>query len=185
MISNLFLQALGEQADLSGLAFFAPIFVFLIVFAVMYALFKKSEIIGETNFIQLFVAFLIATVFVTAGSVQQVVLNVIPWFVVLLVALFFILVMAGFIGKKEDFVGKGVGWVFIVLLILVFVISGVKVFSGVLGPYIPGAGFGVGGDPEILTFLDWLYSPRVLGAGLLILAAAIVSWILVKVKKGD
>lgn len=171
-------------ADVSAVTYFAPILAFMVVFALMFALLKKSKLLGENTFIQIFISFLIATIFVIAGSVRQVVLNVIPWFAVLLLALFFILMLAGFIGKSEDFIGKKMGWLFIAALIFIFIISGVKVFSGVLWPYLPGPAFGSGAsDPELLFFLSWLYSPRVVGALLLIGAAALTSWVLVRKAK--
>lgn len=166
-------------ADVSAFTYFAPILAFLIVFIIMFALLRATKILGEEKFIQLFAAFIIATVFVTASSVRQVVLDVIPWFALLLIALFFILALAGFIGKK-DMVGKPIGWVFIVLLIIVFLIAGVKVFSSTLAPYLPGPSFGAGGDADLLGFFGWLYSPRVAGAILLLGVAALVSWVLVK-----
>jgi hypothetical protein len=170
-------------ADVSSITYFAPILAFLIVFVIMYALLRKTQILGEERFTHLFIAFLIATVFVTAASVRQIVLNVVPWFAVLVIALFFILVLAGFIGKPEEIIGKRVGWIFVIVLILIFLISGIKVFSSSLGSYLPGPYYGAGGDQQILFFLDWLYSPRIVGAALLLGVAAVVSWVLVKSKK--
>ena len=167
--------------DVSAITYFAPILSFLIVFVLMFALLAKTKILGEEKFIQLFVSFLIATIFVTAASVRQLVLDVIPWFAVFLVALFFILVLAGFVGKG-DLVGKKLGWFFIVLVIALFLISGIKIFSSTFAPYLPGSSYGLGGDTDVLFFTDWLYSARVLGAILLIGVAALVSWVLVKSK---
>ncbi|HIG52212.1 hypothetical protein CXT76_00850 [Candidatus Parvarchaeota archaeon] len=168
-------------ADISSIAYFTPILVFLIVFVIMFALLARTKILGESKFIQLFISFLISTIFVTAGSVNQIVLNVVPWFVVLIVALFFILALAGFIGKSDELVGKGLGWFFVGLLILIFLISGIKVFSATIGPYLPGSDL-PGGDQDILRITDWIYSPRVAGAALLLAVTAVVSWILVKTK---
>jgi len=168
-------------ADVSAITYFAPILSFLIVFVLMFALLAKTKILGDEKFIQLFVSFIIATVFVTAASVRQLVLDVIPWFAVFIVALFFILLLAGFIGKG-DMIGKGVGWIFIVLIIIVFIISGIKLFSTTFTSYLPGPTYGSGGNSNILYFTDWIYSSRVLGAALLLGVAAIVSWVLVKTK---
>ena len=109
------------------------------------------------------------------------VLDVIPWFAVFVVALFCILALAGFIGKG-DLIGKGVGWVFIILVIALFVISGVKIFSIAFTPYLPGPSYGTGGNSDILYFTDFIYSARFLGAALLLGVAALVSWVLVKTK---
>jgi len=170
-------------ADVSVVTYFAPILAFFIVFVLMYALLNKTKVIGENTWILLFVSFIIATIFVTAGSVSQVLLNVIPWFAILVVALFFILLLSGFVGEI-DAIRKGVNWFFVILLVLVFIISGVKVFSHTLSPYLPGPYFGAGdADPQVLFFLDWLYTPRIIGAVLLLGLAALVSWVLVKYGK--
>ncbi len=168
-------------ADVSAITYFAPILSFLIVFVLVFALLAKTKLLGEEKFIQLFISFIIATVFVTAASVRQLVLDVIPWFAVFIVALFFILVLTGFMGKT-DIVGKGTGWFFIVLVIAAFIISGIKLFSSTFAPYLPGPSYGIGGDLDILYFTDWIYSSRVLGATLLLGVAALVSWVLVKSK---
>ena len=168
-------------ADVSAIAYFAPILSFLMVFVLMFALLAKTKILGEEKFIQLFISFLIATIFITAASVRQLVLDVVPWFAVFTIALFFILVLAGFIGKG-DLVGKGVGWFFILLVIALFVISGIKLFATTFASYLPGPTYGSGGNTNIIYFTDWIYSSRVLGAALLLGVAAIVSWILVKTK---
>ena len=167
-------------ADVSAFVYFLPILAFLIVFAIMLAVLNKTKLLGENIYVQLFFSFVIATIFVTATSVRQLVLNVLPWFAVLIIALFLLMVLIGFIGKTDFTVGKGAGWVFVILLIIIFLVSGIKVFSGTIGPYIPGSPTAGTGDPTLTNFFGWLYSPQVAGAFLLIIVAALVSWVLVK-----
>ncbi len=167
-------------ADVSAFVYFAPILAFLIVFAIMLAILHKTKLIGENIYVQLFFSFVIATVFVTATSVRQLVLNVIPWFAVLIIALFLMMVLIGFMGKTDTMIGKGFAWIFVILLIITFLVSGIKVFSSTVGPYIPGSPTAGTGDPTLTNFFDWLYSPQVAGAILLIIVAALVSWVLVK-----
>jgi len=167
-------------ADVSAFVYFAPILAFLIVFAIMLAILHKTKLIGENIYVQLFFSFVIATVFVTATSVRQLVLNVIPWFAVLIIALFLMMALIGFMGKTDTMIGKGFAWIFVILLIITFLVSGIKVFSSTVGPYIPGSPTAGTGDPTLTNFFDWLYSPQVAGAILLIIVAALVSWVLVK-----
>ncbi len=168
-------------ADISAFVFFLPIFAFLIVFSIVFAVLNKFKIIGENLFFQLFFSFVVATIFITASSARQVVLNVIPWFAVLIVAILLLLMLVSFIGKA-DVIGKGMAWVFVVLLIIIFFVAGIKVFASTLSPYLPGS-TSKGGDSTLLRFFSWLYSPRVAGAFLLILSAAFVSWILARKTK--
>jgi hypothetical protein len=169
-------------ADVSAFVYFLPIFAFLIVFSIVFAVLNRYKIIGENMFFQLFFSFVVATIFVTASSARQVVLNVIPWFAVLIVAMLLLLFLVSFIGKADIVASKGVAWIFIILLIIVFFIAGIKVFASTLGPYLPGSTSNEG-NPTLINFFDWLYSPRVAGAFLLILAAVFVSWILVRKAK--
>lgn len=169
-------------ADLTSFVYFAPVLAFLAVFGIMFALLTKTKILSDKPPMNIFISFVIATIFITAGSVRQLVLNVIPWFAVLLIALFLIMALVGFMGKTEAVMGKGVAWIFVVLLILVFLVSGIKVFSNSLAPYWPTATYEdvSAGDPGLVGFFSWLYSPRVKGFFLLIGVAAFTTWVLVR-----
>jgi hypothetical protein len=168
--------------DVSSFVYFAPVLAFLAVFGIMVAVLHKTKLFGDKIPINIFVSFVIATIFVTAGSVRQLVLNVIPWFAVLLIALFLIFVLVQFMGKTDAVMGKGLAWVFVVLLIIIFLVSGIKVFSNSLAPYWPTATYEdvSRGDVGLVGFFSWLYSPRVKGFFLLIGIAALVTWILVR-----
>ena len=70
---------------------------------------------------------IVAVVFSTMAGVPRYVEAVTPWFVVLIVALFFILIIIGLSQQKISSIMKpGFVWVFIVLLILVFLVAYVK-----------------------------------------------------------
>ncbi len=159
--------------DISGISYFAPLLAFLVVFVIVFALLNKTKLLGENAFIQLFVSFVIGTIFVSAAGVRDYVLTITPWFAVLIVSLFFVLFVIGFVGKPAESMTKGVGIVFILLLIIIFLFSGFVVFSEFLIPYLPGG-------PA-----SWIYSSRVVGALLLLVISAIVSWILVRRVKED
>jgi len=169
-------------ADLSAITFFAPIAVFLIVFIIMYLVLTKTKILGENAWAILFISFLIASIFVSVAGARQYIQTIVPWFAVLIISLVFLLIIIGFIGKPAEFMTKPVGVVFVILFALVFLISGFFIYSNVLVAYLPGAGFGTGESLEATMALDWLYSPRVGGAILLVVISAIVSWVLVKAK---
>lgn len=154
--------------DISGISYFAPILAFLVVFVIIFALLNKTKLIGENAFIQIFVSFLIGTIFVSAAGVRDYVLTITPWFGLLIISLFFVLFVIGFVGKPVEFMTKGIGIIFILLLIIVFLVSGFVVFSETLAPYLPG-----GRE-------SWVYSSRVVGALLLVVISAIVSGVLVR-----
>jgi len=152
--------------DISGLSYFMPIFGFLFVFVIVYALLSKIELLGDNKFINLLISFIIAVIFSTLGSMQEYVQTVTPWpwFVVLVIALFFILIIIGLSQQKISEVMKpGFVWVFIILLILVFLISAIKVFS-IWQPL-----------KEFVTM-----EGSIAGAIILLVIAAITAWVLTK-----
>lgn len=169
-------------ADATVIAYFAPIWAFLAVFVIMFALLAKTELLGKSKWLNLFVSFVIASIFVSAASVQQYVLTIVPWMAVLVISLFFILVLIGFIGKGE-WMHKGIGIVVVIAAVVVFIVSGVKVFYTVISPYFPGStDYGLGASANGLVFSDWFFSGPVLGAIFLLALSGIISWVLVKAK---
>ncbi len=166
-------------ADASAIAYFAPVWAFLAVFIVMFALLAKTKVLGEGKWLNLFISFVISSIFISAAGVPQYVLTIVPWMAVLIISLFFILLLIGFVGGIDW--SKGIGAVVVVVAILVFVISGVKVFYGVIGPYLPWSlDYGTGAGLEGLTFSSWFFSGPVLGAIFLLILSGLVSWVLVK-----
>ena len=167
-------------ADVTAIAFFAPIAAFLVVFIVGFAILAKTKILGESKFVQLFISFLIAAIFVSAAGVRELVQTIVPWFAVLLISLFLFLIVVGFVGKDVSFLSKPLGIIGVIALGVIILVSGFVVFSDVLINYLPGPGFGTGENLEATVFLDWLYSARVWGAILLVVISAGVAWFLAK-----
>ena len=154
--------------DVSSITYFEPILAFLIVFVVMFAVLAKTKILGEDNkFVNIFVSFLIATIFVSAAGVTEYVLTITPWFAVLLISVLFILVLTGFVGQI-DLVKKGTAVAALIVLGIVFLVSGYVVFSSYLN------------NPGVLRILDLISDSRVSGGIVLLVVALIVSWILAK-----
>ena len=150
--------------DISFLTYFAPILAFLIVFVVMFAILAKTELIGNNQFAQIFVSFLVASIFVAAAGVREYVLTITPWVAFLLISLLFIFIIMGLVGKDIEFLHKGIGIFFVIVVIIVFLVSGYIIFSSYLSPY----------------FTEEFLTSRIGGAALLLIICAIVSWILVR-----
>ncbi|MBX4211933.1 hypothetical protein KW787_00555 [Candidatus Pacearchaeota archaeon] len=162
-----------SQIDLSGIVIFLPLLSFLFVFIVVFVVLNKTKVI-ENKFIELLASFILATVFVSAIGPRNYVLSIIPWFAVLIVSLFLMLALIGFIGGDfakswSPMVGRG----FAIFLIVIFIVSAIMVFSSYFEAYLPGG-------PS--NFSEWAYSPRITGAFLLIVVGALVSWVLVRSK---
>jgi hypothetical protein len=154
--------------DFSGLASIIPVFGFLLVFVVVYALLSKTNVLGENKFVHLFTSFCIAIIFLVSANAVEYVKIVTPWFVTFLVSMLFILILAGLMrGKMEDFIKPGVAWIIIIILIIIFVGSAVYVFADVINQYLSG--------PK-----EFLLRPQIFGGIILIILALFTSWLITK-----
>ena len=169
-------QQLKMVVDISIVNFLTPIAVFILALVIMFAILKKVPLLGDSNVINVIVSVIVAVIFASVSSAREYIRTVTPWFVILVVALFFILFLVSFsLGKFEGM--RWIGIVFIVLLAIVFILSAVQVFN--LAPYLPGASES-GGSDIVLGYKHWLLQDNVLGAALLIIIAAIVVWVVLK-----
>ncbi|MFH1308062.1 MAG: hypothetical protein ABIH72_04375 [archaeon] len=159
---------MANMVDVSGLEYYMPIFSFLFIFVIIFALLAKTKLLGENKFINLIISFVIAIIFTLITSIRSFVETVVPWFAVLIVALFFVLMIIGFSQKKmEDMMKPGLAWVFIALLVIVFLVAAIVVFPGTL-------------EPLYDDFTDWTDSGGIAGGILLIIIAAIAAWVVAK-----
>jgi len=157
-----------------------PVFSFLFVFIVVYAILAKTELLGENQFINLLISFIMSVIFISFSSLELYVITVLPWFVILLVLVFLVLVIAGFSsGKMDKIMTTRLGWAVASILIVIFLIAAIKVFNPVLHPDLVVTEGGSG--PGIMEQLSYLLSTStVAGTLLLIIAAIVVSWVIAR-----
>ncbi len=113
--------------DISGLYFFMPVFSFLFVFVVVFAILAKTKILGDGR-ANIIVSFIMAIIFMNFSSLDLFVRTITPWFIVLLVCLFFVLVILGFsVGNDimKKIVTTRFGLVVVVVLIVIFLIAAI------------------------------------------------------------
>ena len=155
-------------ASLSLIGYFVPIFAFLLVFIVIYALLAKTQILGGNNGVMLFVSFILSAFFIVEVNLVDFVQFSSAWMTVLIFVLFFVLVILAFIPgiKIGEFLGKGnwFAWVLLVVILVIFVVSSAYVFNWALN-------WGM--------VKDWFRSDW-FGMILLLVIAAIVSWRIAK-----
>tara|TARA_Y100000310_G_C20534860_1_gene740362 strand:+ start:507 stop:1016 length:510 start_codon:yes stop_codon:yes gene_type:complete len=165
--------------DISGLYFFMPVFSFLFVFFIIYALLATSKVLGESKFVHILISFIVSVVFMSFSSAELYVRKVIPWFVILIVVVFLILMIAGFTKNLEAFMKPWFAWVIIIVLGIIFLISAINVFNPVFHPDLvvtsSEAGPGV-----VQQFKDFLISSKVIGSIILLVVAVVVSWVVTK-----
>lgn len=156
------------EASVGAIGFFMPIFAFLLVFIVIYAMLVKTEVLGGSQPIMLFVSFIISSFFIIEARLVDFVQFSSAWFGVLVIGFFFLIVILAFIPGMDlgSFFGKNnwFAWVLLVLMVIFFVISSAYVFNWVVNWGMVRSWFGS----------DWL------GFVLLLIIAGIVSWILAR-----
>lgn len=157
--------------DLSGFLYFMPLFSFLFIFVVVFSILTKTKILGENKFVNLLISFVLAIIFSTNVGTREYIETITPWVVVFVICLFFILLIIGMSQKKvDDFMKPGFVWIFILILIVMFLIAANNIFSSVMNPFWENL-------YEKITTQEKVY-----GSLLLIIIAAIVSWVLAKGK---
>jgi hypothetical protein len=164
--------------NISGLLFFMPVFSFLFVFLIIFALLTKTKIIGESKFVLVLISFIISIIFMSFSSAELYIRTILPWFVVLMVIVFLVLMIAMFSTKAWDKIfTPAFAWVIVGILILMFLIAAIYVFNPVLHSDLGvTSGQGTSMIEQIRTYLDG----GVAGSILLLIVAIVVAWIITK-----
>lgn len=163
------------QLDISLLSFFMPIFSFLLVFAIVYAVMDKFNVLGKGKVIKITVAFTISLVFMFSPRALQFVLELVPWFVVMLVLILIIFATLMFMGVSEgDLTAaskKGsVYWIILSFVIIGLLLTFGKVFGSIRGDDTPNGEEHE--DPNGgQNTLQSIFSAKVLGALILLIIA--------------
>jgi hypothetical protein len=121
--------------DIGSLSYFLPIFSFLLVFIVVYAILMKTGVLGDNKGVSLFISLILASFFIANTQMVEFVEFSSSWFVVFLICALFIMMFLGFIGKdslKLVAENKGITWAVFGLLIVGFIVSGSMVFNWVI-----------------------------------------------------
>jgi hypothetical protein len=172
------------QFDVSGLSYILPIVSFLFVTLIVYAILDKTKILGENKWINAIIGILLGFMFVVVASIREYITTVIPWLIVLLITMFFIIILISFSQKDADkLIKPGFSWVFVILLVIIFIIAAIKVFNPVLSPFFYGAYEPSPGNFVIGSVADFIMSSQFWGTLLLVVIAVIVAFIITRKAK--
>ncbi|MBU3913397.1 MAG: hypothetical protein KKB21_03890 [Nanoarchaeota archaeon] len=157
--------------DLSSIGFFNPIFSFVLLFVIVFAILQKSKILGESKPIQVIVALVLSLIFISVVEVRGYVESVIPWFAVLIVALFFVVFIAALGMGKTDAIAKP--WfigVFIAILAIAFIYQGYNSLN-------------VASNQDYISIKNWLSDSRIYGGLWLVIFGAIATFAITRKAK--
>jgi len=151
-------------ASLSAIGYFVPIFAFLLVFIVVYALLMKTKILGESSAVMLFISFVLASFFVVQASLVEFVRFGSAWFSVIIIGVFFLMLVLAFLPGDTPlkFLTKydWFSWAMLIVILVLFIVSSSYVFNWALS-------WGV--------VKEW-FSSDWFGMILLLVIAGVVSW---------
>ena len=124
--------------DVSLLSFLLPVFIFIFVFCIIYAILNKTKIFGDNmGALNLLASVCIAAVSIFIGSITKAVVEIIPWFAFVAIVLILIFMIFMFFGTSEKEIWETIGgqtFVFIVLIVIVF-IGLTKTFEKDVSPF--------------------------------------------------
>jgi len=150
--------------SVGAVGYFVPIFAFLLVAIVVYALLRKTGVLGGSEGISLFISLLLAAFFVVEASLVDFVQFSSAWFAILIIGVFFLLVILAFLPGKDPlaFLTKSdwFSWVMLGIIIAFFVITSAYVFNWAV---------------NWSRLADWANSDW-FGMILLLVIAAVVAW---------
>ena len=160
--------------DTGLLNFFLPIFSFLLVFAISYAILQKTNILKNRN-VNLAAAFAIGVLFLFTPDAIKLIQFTTPWFVVFLILLMLMFMTFMFLGVKEDQLNKvlsypSVYWTIIVVIIGIFLFGLTQIFGEEVQSILGKDGGSNGG--LIVDIGKIIFHPKVLGAIFILLIAS-------------
>jgi len=122
------------EVSVSAIRYFMPIFSFLLVFIVIYALLVKSKVLGKSSAMMLFVSFILSSFFIVEARLVEFIQLSGAWIGVLLVSFFFLVVLVAFVPGVDvgKFFGGEKSWLGMLalgLVVALFVISSAYVFN--------------------------------------------------------
>jgi len=151
---------------ISGVNYFMPIFSFLFVWILVYAILAKTKVLGGNKGVDLTISILLAVFFIVNVSLVDFVKFSSAWFAIFLVCIFFILILLSFTQGNTEIISKAkwVGWVLVAALIIFFIISSSYVFTWTL---------------NWAKIFDW-FGTEWFGFVLLLIIAGVVAFVLAK-----
>jgi len=173
--------------DITFLQYFSPIFVFVLVFVIVYAMLRFTKFMGENKILQSLISFFVAIIFLFSSSATTVVVVLAPWFTVFFIFIVFLLMAYKLFGATDDQIRNVLANVHAVHYTVLIVGIIILLFALGAGFGQELLGFTQGGDTAAATdvgdgstgsssytqnLVATLFNTRVLGMVLILIIAA-------------
>ncbi len=161
---------MATPLDTSLLTYLTPIFVFLLVYALLHAMIAKLKIFGTNTFVHATVAFSLSFMLLILPDARNVIAHFTPWLVVLLILTLFIFFFFMALGVEDkslsEMATKNAAFITftVAFILVVFLISLTEVF----GPFL----LSTSGPGFWNATKRTLFHPKVLGAIFILITAA-------------
>jgi len=159
-----------------ALGYIMPLLAFFFVFLLVYALLEKTRILGEHRTTNFLISLVLAIFFVLTPLATKFTALTVPWVIIFIFIVFFILLTITFVrGKIEDVVkSKVIALVIVAVVLIIFIFSALNVF----GPIISQGSF----SPQAQGVTNFFTSSQFIAMILILVVAGIVSRVLVKAR---
>jgi len=176
--------------DINLLQYFIPVFIFLFVFILFFAVLQKTKVLGGNSGMDALVSFSVAMLFMFVSEARQLITVITPWLVILLVIFMSFMLIFMFMGVKAEtiadtFSESGNVWTIVIILIIGLIIAFTQVFGSKIasitqGPYPVETGAEQtttqptqqGSQHFLVTVGSIVFSPKILGMFLLLIIAS-------------
>lgn len=164
--------------DIGLLDYFVPVFIFLFIFGILFALLEKVKIFGENKGLNALISFAIAFLFVLTPDLPGVVKIITPWFTIMFVFVIMIVLLFMFVGVKEGAVAEAFSersmvWIVVIICLIILVYALTQVYGARIQSINVEGNATVEGAPSMTSQVGKIiFHPRVLGMLIMLLIAA-------------
>jgi len=153
-----------------ALGYIMPLLAFFFVFILVYALLEKTRVLGESRGIHWTLSMIIAIFFVFTPMATKFTALTVPWVIIFIFMVFFILLTITFVrGKIDDIVdSKLIAFIFVAVILIIFIFSALNVF----GPLVSQGAF----SPQAQSMFDYVFNPQFLAMVIILVLGAVLSW---------
>jgi len=155
-----------------------PLLTFAFAFILIYAVLKKTKILGETGVINVITSLILSIILLAFTSVGNYIANITPWFATIMVILFFFFMFIAFLIKEPAAFLKPLAIVFIIIFALILIVAIFYTFPDTQA-YLPGQSED-GANSIALTIKHFIFEERFLSGFLLLIIAVIVGFIITR-----
>ncbi|MDD5331219.1 MAG: hypothetical protein PHE43_00135 [Candidatus Nanoarchaeia archaeon] len=164
---------MASLIDFGFFSFLKPVFTWILVFVILYAIIAKTKIFGSAA-MGFFAAFAISFLFMVTPGVSDLITVAAPWYAILMILIVLILLVFMFVGIGEDKISVAFEQPWLIWLIVIIVIVGIFGYAATktFGGDVQGLTSDEEGSDVTTDIAKILFHPRLLGALFILVVAA-------------